>query len=92
MNIAILYEFNDLIDFFGLIVEFIVKISEESITWLGDIEQDGRGFVNLCDLFCNFRFDEFIMCWDFVLEDGVLLNFFIVGMEEFNDSGRHSSE
>lgn len=61
MNIAILYELNYLIDFFSLVIEFIVKISEKTIAQLGNIEQNGRGFVNLCDLFCNFRFDKFIM-------------------------------
>ena len=48
------------------------------------------GFIDLCDLFDKFGFDEFIMSGDLLLESGIFLYFLIVGLEQFDDSCRYS--
>jgi len=91
VNFSIFNELDDWIDFFDLVIEFILQIDKKGIAKLWDIEHCGWGFIDLCDLFYKFRFNKFIVSGDFFLERRVFLDFLIVGLEEFDNSCRDSS-
>ena len=81
VNFSIFNELDDWVDFFDLVVEFILQIEKKGIAKLWDIEHWRWGFIDLCDLFYKFRFGKFIVSGDFFLERRVFLDFLIVGLE-----------